>query len=516
MPTGTFFGIETARRGVNVHRRAMDVVGHNLANASTPGYSRQEAVKVMSDPFAMPHINSSANPGQFGTGVEIEMIRRVRDEYLDANVRKTFTDNHYWEDQLMVLARAEAVFAEPSVAGISDRIVEMFKAWMHLENTPQDPGSKAALVELADELASLMQYTYDQLDSIEKSVAEINGSNVIRGQLKDQVDRINEIMQQIQNLTKSIVRIYDTGQQPNDLLDKRDMLLEELSKFGPVDVVFETVNGKPTGKFEVFKFFAFDLKDDVNDTNVLTTAFSLSVTNNNEIKLQYSGSSSSNYSLTANRNDTATGGSLLGLERARRNIIEFKSNLNDLAASLRYEINNALGAYVATDPLRKQRHHPEFFTGLLRTGDFKVNDELKSDPTKIDGTRAGYVADLRDDASVGYDENIIGDVDGDGTKEDKTGENNTVAALGTSTFEEYFTMLITKVGAATKSAGGMAENQKAIHDQILALRDSISGVSIDEELTKMLQFQYGFQASAHMVTVLDSMLDVIINRMGRY
>ena len=121
---------------------------------------------------------------------------------------------------------------------------------------------------------------------------------------------------------------------------------------------------------------------------------------------------------------------------------------------------------------------------------------------------------MRDDASVGYDENIIGDVDGDGTKEDKTGENNTVAALGTSTFEEYFAMLVTKVGAAAKSAGGMAENQKAIRDQILALRDSISGVSIDEELTKMLQFQYGFQASARMVTMLDSMLDVIINRMG--
>ncbi|MCL0101068.1 flagellar hook-associated protein FlgK [Peptococcaceae bacterium] len=504
MPTGTFFGIETARRGMNVHKRAIDVVGHNLANAGTLGYSRQKAVKVMSDSFAMPHINSSANSGQFGTGVEIEMIRRVRDEYLDANVRKSFTSSHYWEDQLMVLARAEAVFAEPSVAGISDRIVEMFKAWMHLENTPQDPGSKAALVELADELASLMQYTYDQLDSIEESIAKINGSNVIRGQLKDQVDRINEIVQQIQNLTKSIVRIYDTGQQPNDLLDKRDMLLEELSKFGPVDVVFETVNGKPTGKFEVFKFFVFDLKDDINNTNVATTAFSLSATDNNEIKLQYSGSS---YNLTTNRNDTATGGSLLGLERARQNIIEFKSNLNNLAASLRYEINNTLGAYVATDP------HPEFFTGLLRTGDFRVNDELKSDPTKIDGTRAGYVADLRDDASVGYNENIIGDVDGDGIKEDKTGENN--AALGTSTFEEYFAMLVTKVGAVTKSAGEMAENQKAIHDQILALRDSISGVSIDEELTKMLQFQYGFQASAHMVTVLDNMLDMIINRMGR-
>ena len=512
MPTGTFFGIETARRGVNVHRRAMDVVGHNLANASTPGYSRQEAVKVMSDPFAMPHINSSVNPGQFGTGVEIEMIRRVRDEYLDANVRKTFTDNHYWEDQLMVLARAEAVFAEPSVAGISDRIVEMFKAWMHLENTPQDPGSKAALVELADELASLMQYTYDQLDSIEKSVAEINGSNVIRGQLKDQVDRINEIMQQIQNLTKSIVRIYDTGQQPNDLLDKRDMLLEELSKFGPVDVVFETVNGKPAGRFATFKFFDENLTNDINDGEV--KEFYLYV-NSEDIELRYDDDTNGNptddslfINLTDNYLNTATGGSLLGLERARQNIIEFKSNLNDLAASLRYEINNALEAYMATDP------HPEFFTGLLRTGNFKVNDELKSDPTKIDGTRAGHVADLRDDASVGYDENIIGDVDGDGTKEDKTGENNTVAALGTSTFEEYFTMLVTEVGAATKSAGGMAENQKAIHDQILALRDSISGVSIDEELTKMLQFQYGFQASARMVTMLDSMLDVIINRMG--
>lgn len=512
MPAGTFFGIETARRGVGVHRRSMDVVGHNLANASTPGYSRQEAVKGMSDPFTAPHINSSVNPGQFGTGVQIEMIRRIRDEYLDANVRKTFTDNHYWEDQLMVLARAEAVFAEPSVAGISDRIVEMFKAWMHLENTPQDPGSKAALVELADELASLMQYTYDQLDSIEKSAAEINNTDVVRGQLKDQVDRINEIMKQIQGLTAAIARIYDTGQQSNDLLDKRDMLLEELSKFGPVDVVFETENGKPTGKFEVFKFFDKDIKDDVN--NGVVKSFYLYVDGEN-IELGYGDDASQNPNgnllvkdLTASYNDTATGGSLLGLERVRQNVIYFKSNLNELAASLRWEINNALGAYISSGTV-----HEEFFTGLLRNGDFKVNLVLKSDPTLIDGTKAGDVADLRDEVPVGYNEsttvggNPFGDVNGDG-------DTNDMDDLGTSTFEEYFAMLVTKVGAAAKSAGAMAENQKAIHDQIIALRDSVSGVSIDEELTKMLQFQHGFQASARMITTLDGMLDVIINRMG--
>lgn len=483
---GTFFGLETARRGIKIHQNALKITGHNLANASTPGFSRQEVVKTASDPFATPHINSSVTPGQFGTGAGVEMIRRIRDEYLDGNVRQTFTDNHYWQDQVMVLNRAQAMFAEPSMEGISDRIIDMFKSWMHLNNTPQDPGAKAAVVELSKELSTLMTYAYNQLGAIEESVAEISGTTVVRGQLLDQVTRINDIMQQLQNLTTSIQRIYATGQQPNDLMDKRDMLLEELSKFGPVKVVFATPGGQPNGEFAELSFFGQNLTSAVNDATQ-PMDFSLSVSGATppappdlRIELHYNGSSIQD--LTASRNDVATGGSLLGLEKSRHDIIGFKERLNNLAVQLRDKIGNV------SDP---PGHN--FFEGDLTSGDFRVNDALIANPALIDGTKANAVADLRNKSDI--------DFDGDGT-------------LDNMIFEEYYALLVTEAGAAAKSAGGMAMNQAAIHAQITGLRDSVSGVAVDEELTRMLQFQFGFQASARMVTMMDGMLDVIVNRMG--
>ncbi|MBM7856055.1 flagellar hook-associated protein 1 FlgK [Desulfohalotomaculum tongense] len=470
---GTFFGIETARRGMNVHQNALDITGHNLANASTPGYSRQEAVITAADPYANPTLDSSVTPGQFGTGAEVTMIRRVRDEYLDNSVRNAATAHYYWEDQISVLQRAEACFAEPASAGIGQRIVDFFKSWMDLNNTPQDPGTKASVVQVGEELASLMSAAYKQLDDVEKSVAAVNSAvtppQVTGGKLADQVNQVNDLLGQINNLNTAIVKIYAAGQQPNDLLDKRDRLLEELSGYGPVEVTFETANGKPTGEITELKFLGMDITS-------LNNKLELAVDNSSggeEMVLEYG---SETVNLTDSCYDSSRGGSLLGLERARQQLMGFKEKLNDIATSMRDKI-----AAVSSPP---------FFVGDLQSddfGDFGVNSALVDSPELIDGTKAKDIANLRDE-----------DID---------------PVTKPFTFEEYYSRLVTEVGGSVKAAGGIADSQLAISQQITALRDSVSGVAIDEELTRMIQFQYGFQASARMINTLDGMLDVIINRL---
>ncbi|NLI13195.1 flagellar hook-associated protein FlgK [Pelotomaculum propionicicum] len=462
---GTWFGLETARRGMKLNQYALEITGHNLANASTTGYSRQEAVINPTDPFTNPSIDSSVTPGQFGTGVEVSSIRRVKDEYLDNNVRRSTTDSAYWDDQISVLQRAEASFAEPASDGIGERITSFFKAWMDLNNTPQDPGVKAAVAQAGDSLATLMTYTYNQLGDVQNSVAVIDSTPAVTGgMLKDQVDEANNLLVQIRDLTDSIKKVYAVGQQPNDLLDKRDQLLEELSKFGPLDVAFETVNGKPTGELTKLTLFGKDLSQTGTKLDLVTDGTKIS------LKVNGGTDNGAEVNLTDNCLDTNQGGSLLGLERARQDVIDYKEKLNDIAINMKSMI-----AGIGID----------FFEGDLSTGDFKVNPGIIQNPASINGTLAGSVADLRDSQIDPADKPY--------------------------TFEQYYSLLVTQVGGNAKGASDMADNQTAIKTQITALRDSVSGVSTDEELTKMIQFQYGFQASARVINVLDEMLDLLIN-----
>lgn len=469
--TSTWFGLEIARRGMMVHQKAIEITGHNLANASTVGYSRQEAVINPTDPFTVPYIDSSVTPGQLGTGVLVSSIRRIKDEYLDNNVRRSTTDCSYWESQLSVLRLAEASIAEPVSDGIGERITSFFTAWMNLNNNPQDSSVKAAVVEAGDSLASLLSYTYNQLGDVQDSIAVFSGSDVTGGMVRDQVDEINRLLVQIQDLTESIKKVYDIGQQPNDLLDTRDRLLEQLSQFGPVSVAFETVNGKPTGELSNFTFFEKDVRQ-------AGTYFELS-TGGTDISIIVvgGGNGGEEINLTAECNNVIKGGSLLGLERARQDIAGYMDTLDDLAANMETKIGD-----VGISPASYI-----FFEGSLGNplNPFRVNDDIIANPSLIDGTLAGDVASLRDV------------------------QINPPAQP--YTFEQYYAVLVTQVGADVRVAGDMAGNQAAIKEQITSLRDSVSGVSTDEELTRLIQYQYGFQASARVVTVIDGMLDLLIN-----
>jgi len=491
---GTFFGLEIGRRGLQTHQRALDVTGHNLANASTEGYTRQEAVITQTDPYTQPEWDSSVTPGQLGTGMKTLLVRRVRDEYMDPQVRNSNTGRYYWEDQISIFKRVEACFAEPAAEGIEEQMTEFFKGWQNLNNNPQDPGVKAVVMEMGVQLGSLMTYTHDQLTYIQESIMQPGTlPNVDRGQIKDQVDRVNDLLVQIQNYTEDMVKIYRIGQRPNDLEDKRDLLLDELSKYGPLTVQHHNdAGGKPTGEVTM-SFFGVTIttipRDDKN--------FSLSIdsiTGNLELHEAGLGEVAD---LTAMRNDYNTGGSLLGLEKARQEIIYFKNVMNDMSVTLKSKIQSA----ISTPPASTM---PSFFVGSLNGGNFQVNPAVVSDPNVIDGTKAGLIADIRQ---------------GDMTitlAEDPAAYAELYYPVRDYTLEECYQMLVTDVGTKAQGTDGMAISQQAIQEQMFSLRESVSGVSVDEELTKMVQFQYGYQGSARVVSMVDGLLDYLINRMMQY
>lgn len=479
---GTFFGLEIGRRGLQTHQRALDVTGHNLANASTEGYTRQEAVFTQTDPYTAPDLNSPATPGQLGSGITTSMVRRIRDEYMDPQLRRSNSDRYYWEDQIGIFKRVEASFAEPASSGINDQMVEFFKGWQNLNNNPQDPGVKASVKEMGVQLASLLTYTYNQLTDIQESVVKPGTLPAVEsGQIMDQVSRVNDLLTQIQNLTADIIRIYRVGQQPNDLMDKRDILLDQLSKFAPVTVAHKSENGKPTGEITMTFMGAT-----ITTVPRVNSNFFLKI--NDQEGPEYGNlelhenSLGKVIDLTAQAGNTIMGGSLLGLEKSRQSIISFKATLNDIVVNLKEKIyakNNTPPASVTLD----------FFAGALTTGDFVVNRAVVSNPNIIDGTKAASIAGIRN-------ENMSTDKD--------------------YTLEESYALLSTDVGNQAKGTDDMASIQEAIQEQMNNLRESVSGVSVDEELTKMVQFQYGYQASARVVSMIDELLDVVINRLKSY
>ncbi|MDF9409134.1 flagellar hook-associated protein FlgK [Pelotomaculum isophthalicicum JI] len=440
---GTFFGLEIGRRGLTSERRALDVVGHNLSNANTDGYSRQEAVHVATDPYCNPVLNQELIPGQIGTGVEISYIRRYRDLYMDNQWRDVASSEGYWEGLNESLKKVEAAFPEPDETnGLQTLIGKFFNAWEDLNNNPQDIGSKAAVREAGAELTTTFRQTYTQLSDVRQNVDSL---------INDKVDRINSLTQQITEVSTAIARIIDLHEQPNDLLDKRDLLLDELSKLGPV-----TVENSSDGYVSV-SLYGQELVAMDNSKVDITRA-------------DAEGWAASN---------TETG-MLVGYINALDKVDNYMAMMDELALGLTDTVN-ALHATTTSSGT-----YPDFFTAT-GAADIDLSAEVKSAITNVNGDKALDIGGLRTDLTM----------------------------LGnTATFESYYRGLTTMVGADTQGSADRLGTQNAVMDQVNNLRESLIGVSSDEELTKMIQYQYAYQSSARTVTVMDSLLDTLINRMA--
>lgn len=462
--TSTFFGLEIARRGLIAQRLAMDTVAHNLANANTEGYTRQEAVHVAENPYTIPVRDQKVIPGQLGTGVTVSDIRRIRDNILDAHVRRALGDAGYWEERSDALARVEALFPEPGEYGIQQAIAKFFNYWQDLNASPQDLGLKAAVREAGEELASMIRVTYAQLEE---------NYNGLKDTLQDKVAEINNVAEEIRGINEAIARLGSADYKANDLMDRRDLLLDKLAAIGEVEAT-----ALPNGQLEV-KLYGSVL---VSGTTV--NAASGSFDGNDHFILTI-GTDVIDITLKADANAP---GALCGLESARQKVKGYMGDLDKLSSALRDKVNAAHGYSAGPPPAGVAFFNPNS-TGAA---DFALDPAILADASKIDGTKALAVAELRDDPTV--------DVNGDGQPD--------------VTFEVFYTQLVTRIGTDVSGAAERVKGARAVREQLENLRQSVTGVSIDEELTKLTQFQYAYQASARVVTVLDDLLDTIINRMA--
>lgn len=224
----TFHGIEVGKRGLQVHQQGMHVVEHNVSNANTEGYSRQRINFETFDPLYIPGLNREERPGQVGMGTVVQKIERIRNSFLDDRIMFEVSNRGYWDVMQFHLRQVEHIHNEPSDQTIRTNLDKFWKAWQDLNNNPRDLAARAVVKETALTLSRSINTTFDRLYGLQGNIDT---------QIKTKVQEINALARQIAELNERILQSKQVGDSPNDLKDRRDKLVESLSKMVNVNVV---------------------------------------------------------------------------------------------------------------------------------------------------------------------------------------------------------------------------------------------------------------------------------------
>ena len=212
----TYHGIETGRRAITYYRKGMEIAGINTAKAQTEGYSRQVVNSV-----ASPALITTPGTSRLGTGVEITNIERMRDQFLDARMRRATVEQVYWNTMETGMARVDSFIVNTNDTGLNNLLDNFWAGLQEVQKTPSDPAIRSAFLEQADTLTMFAQTLSTNYN---KYRDELN--NDIRAMVEDS----NLIIDQIAVLNKGIRTIRLAGGEPNELLDKRDLLVDQLCK----------------------------------------------------------------------------------------------------------------------------------------------------------------------------------------------------------------------------------------------------------------------------------------------
>jgi flagellar hook-associated protein 1 FlgK len=458
--TSTFFGLETALRGLRAQQTALDVTNHNVANANTPGYSRQMAELATTPPYTLPGFTRPVGAGQIGTGVTVASIQRARDTFLDIRYRTEYSGQQQAQVAQDALDNVQAVLNDPSSTGLSSQFATFFNSWQDLANDPSDSGTRILVVRNAESLAAAFNGTARQLTAEQQSLNE---------QVNSQVQQLNGDLTQIADLNRQIVQAEFGGLQANDLRDRRDALIDHVAGMAQITTV-----ENPNGMVDVM----LGSRALVQGTNV----DSLTTTATGPGGMWEVRFASDNALATLNA------GSLRGLIDARDvNIPGYLTRLNQVAGDLITAVN-----------------------GLHTTG--YGQDNVNGRPF-FAGTDAATIAV---DPTIAGNPSLVGVADAP----NQPGNNAVALAIAqlrhtmSPTTEASYGALVAALGGDAQAAHAQTDHQAAVVGLIDRQRQAVSGVSLDEEAVNTVRYQRAYEAAARVITTVDEMLDKLINSTG--
>ena len=218
--SGLLSTLNTAKSGMNVSQDAIQTTSHNISNINTPGYSRQRVNQSASSPYSMPGKNSNFGAGQIGTGAQIDDVTRIRNSFYDYQYRSESHQYGSTSVKYEYFKNIEGIFNEPSDTAISSSLNSFFNSWSELSKDPQSSGVKSVVIENGKYLSNSINSAFKRLESLEEGLDK---------QSEYIMDEVNSMLSQLDKLEKNIKIIQGSGKSPNDFLDQRDQLLDNLS-----------------------------------------------------------------------------------------------------------------------------------------------------------------------------------------------------------------------------------------------------------------------------------------------
>ncbi|HXK89588.1 MAG TPA: flagellar hook-associated protein FlgK [Thermosynergistes sp.] len=236
----SFFGLEMGRRAMDYFRRGMETAGHNIANADVEGYSRQRVEASTTEPYTVPGMSRPEIPLQIGTGVKVDAIVRLRDAFLDAQYSEEASLQGYWEALEQAIDNIELFVNEPAGEGLSSALNAFWSALEELQKRPENSAAREGVIQSAQSLTVFLSQLAQNYDQYRVS---------LNNDLKLSVEEANALIDQIAALNGTIAEIQAVGGNPNDLLDRRDLLVDKLSLL--LDVSVASTTDQDDGDFKI-------------------------------------------------------------------------------------------------------------------------------------------------------------------------------------------------------------------------------------------------------------------------
>lgn len=437
---------------LNSYTVAINVTNTNVANSEMEGYTRQKAVLQTTD-----------------DGVDVTTIKRIYSSFLTTRLHLAIQNLGTLDAKQESLASVEVVFNESEASGLSSALSDFWNSWADLVNDPSDFSARSILASHADTLATTLNTMSFDLSDVQDSLDDA---------VADTVSSINHLVTQIAAVNQNVAQSEAAGLDSNAYKDSLNSLVTDLSALigittycddtGQISISLE--NGKPLVEG--------------------TTIWSLSTATQSTAGLQ-------NVTWVAEGgaetiiNDDISAGKLGGYLEVRDIMISScQAELDTLAATIISRVN----ALHTTGFNLSGETGISFFTGSSAS-DIAVNTDILNDAGKIaasatqdgipdDGTTASAIIDLQDALLLNG---------------------------GKSTLSDYYAALVSKVGSTVSSAATEYEAQTSVVTACQTQRDSISAVSLDEELVNLTLYQNAYEAAAKIMTTLDEMMQTVIN-----
>lgn len=483
----TFSGFEAIKKALMASQMSLDVTSQNVANIHTDGYTRQRVDVTSIAPDSSPTKYANTNKGLIGQGVEITGVSQTRDQFLDSRYRKNNADAGKWDAKLSITNDIEDVLDEVLTDGLSKSLTDYYTAL-------QNFSANAETVEYATTFRSAAKKVVEIFNQYSNQLADIKDEQVYN--CGADVDKVNESLEQLAHLNKEIKSDSVRGVTSNELLDSRNVLLDNLSNLVGINYRTES-DGQVSVKLGDDYLLDSQKGNSINKLTLDSTGESVKINFENGAKANITSgvlegcleglNGKGVFADTSNPAESTTNGIAFyqkSIDMLAKAFGENFNTINDSTGAKKLFVGDGAGNITAANIKLSQDwlSNPQFI---------KTDTDVAPGATPTQGKNGNLLLMLQ-----------------------SMDAKKSVTPYFSGTFEEYSVSIMGELATDVKYSKEMASSAKVDLKSIANQRESIMGVSTDEESVNMVKYQKSYNAAARLMTVLDEMLDTLINRTG--